>query len=1176
MNRLVGLTIRHSTQSAVLRRQSTLSINSNITSALFLRHFTTDGSSSSSSSNNNNNNNKSSNVNQQQQQQKQQQKGHPKDLLQSRQQRPQSMQARQQRHGSNPFVKSQHIQSQPTGLYTNSGTYNASSQGGGAQHNEDDDDDRELSEQERQEQDRQIDLQLQHDLAQLEHELVIDDNELPRDSDEFSRDEFRRLANQLRLSEKIQVENERIALVKQREKALLGTQQDTPQTRRSLLNLESMVPESLLKEMEAEDPESKDAPLALDDEEGNEDDVPNEDVEFFESEPILYQTTEQGSLEMRRRRQERPLQLNAIKPMTKQLPYSHATSDIESALRMHFRKFLHNVNPKRFSNEAKASTNRQSLWKLARLLNNRDDYVALVNGTSLSTKLERVPLTTAFTFHYETEQGAEGLLTHQFVFEESPAEIATSKSALISYTARFRLALDRQLYELVKKSGIAVTAKELKDLQNPEATMGAQLYEDPWESYFDSQGRDQRELAMMEHKSSITSMVEELVRPASKTQEKTLDDILFEGIEQEHDIDDIIDEDGTVVDNQHDVEEAATKAAEENSQNELQSMFNEDKLYFYFGKNAKGDISEMHARGLGELTNKQIEHLRSNLKVLEYNEWYQLPILITKPQFLEKMQEATSQQGFVVLATDFDPYTTLPYIKQQVPRLSKTFRDLYTTAKTNLSILDKTLSIVEKTLGANSLIIEDMFYVNQPSMRAAREKLSKTNTTVSKMTVPILRVFETERANKWLSLPDSRVDDIDFMKWQLHNIKLDGIAKTQLAESIIKQEYHYLTAEELAMAVEGLLQTVSNKNVVSDVRETPLTIIDNNQVEYIQTAPKVNAAMKAANRLLEMLTTEQQVPLVFPKNKVEMNTTENKVNQEEEQMENMSDIGVFDSPKQTVEYLTHRESLAPVQADLNAQSRAKLVSNFAAPTFGTGAETNVNDATNVDAASESTQDALDAAEKPDTETVNARQKLTDFPWSNIHVVISDHYNFIMSHDLEVAFVFIPMNFTERDLVLFLNSHYDKMMLLHNRYYQSVMQPTQNLLQLKAIETVINSIVEKSALASVRIDADSIVSTQAQYDAASHLKNVIFLSTDVASIQTVGPHVDIVIGAPSFLIEYQGDDKSRATIHLPQQDRSAFNFTHIITELTNNSPFFKQLLPDYKPSSFGLSSIFQSN
>ncbi|EFA83240.1 hypothetical protein PPL_04030 [Heterostelium album PN500] len=872
------------------------------------------------------------------------------------------------------------------------------------------------------------------------------------------------------------------------------------------------------------------------DEEAEEDNFENIDEKLFDGLDINVNIAE-GYENVREA--EREVKVNKRQPVEKMMPYHYSSRELEGLLRSHLKKFLAKVHPDNFHQDpSKSQVNQRSLTALNNLLRTRDSYVKVAEGSSEELKLDKIPTTLSLAFHHHTLEGTQGFLEHELIFEEPAPTIATSKSALVSYVTELRFAVHRQLYELFRKADISIPQIELDQLTRPTNEVD-QLVDDPWEEYFDAPKDGESEFALT----------------------RILDEFIVQNNVSEH-------------------RQFAELSLEQTS---LLQLFNEDKVFFYFGEQIKGDVNVMRTLGYREEAERQILHLKSQLQSLEFREWHQLPILITSPQFYEKLANSAAAQSFVILNKDFDPLHVLPYIKQKVPRVVKNFKDLYSISKNNITMLEKSTIQLEKTLGANSVVIENLFSVNQRSMRSVRDQFNRSQTTISKLNIPMIKILEQVRANRWISLPESRLENSAMNSWKLNNVKMDEAEKRSIAQSIVKEKYPRLSKAEQKAKVESMVASSEVATTSSDTREKPLTIVDPNQFNYIQSAPFVSTAMECVNRLSKMIETETPVRMLFPNN----------MKSDDQSSKAKSQVLVFDDPERTIDLLTDRPNIAPLAIDLNSNTKANLVTDFGVPAFGGDATTaaageskhdskvdkvikdklSAESAISESADSTSSTPAMSAA---NFQMATANQKLADFGWANINLVLSDHYQFIMSKDDDVAYIFIPLNFREEELMLFLNSHYDKIALIQKEFYNPVMGQTQKVVELQAIETLVKQTLEKSELASIKINANAVPLLAQQFESASFFKNIVFLSTDLKSIKTVGPHVDIVIGGKSYDIKFTNAENSRATVTLPHEDRTTFNFSRIISDLTSKSEFFKQLLPDYQSGSFNFSLLQQSS
>eukprot|EP01133_Synstelium_polycarpum_P006996 gene6996-8127_t len=857
-----------------------------------------------------------------------------------------------------------------------------------------------------------------------------------------------------------------------------------------------------------------------------EEDTPEEVAAAHQETDVL-----EGYEDARPNEREVPLRKRVTNAAT--LPYHHTSKEIEQMLRSHLKKFLVKVHPDVFHGDVdKRATNQKSLTTLNNLLRTRDQYIRVAEGVSDETKLDKIPSVLPVAFHHHTSDGI-ALVEQELLFEEPAADVATSKAALVAYVTELRFAVHRQLYELFRKTDISIPEFEIEKLTNPPA-VSADVFDDPWEEFFNATPTD-----------SLANVLDDFIA-------------------------------------RNNVSEGRAKSETSLEHESLLQLFNEDKVFFYYGEEAKGDINVMRSLGLRDEAERQILHIKRSLLALEFRDWHQLPIIVTLPSFEDKVAAMTANSGFVVLTKDFDPSKVLPYIKQRIPKISKTFGDLYSISRSNMDILERSTVQLEKSLGASSVIIENLFSVNQRTMKKVRDVFNKSQATISELNIPMIKLIESTRAERWESLPITKFDDVVIDSWRLRNVELSEQERTKLEAKIKKAQI------EAGRASEASAIAAASSQLPSDIRESPLTIVDTNQFNHMQSAPYVVTAMSCIERLTKLVNEPVTVSMVMP----ERNTSEEIDTQEEERM-------LFTDTKKTVEILTNRPNIVPLDLNLNTNAKAATVSSFGMPTFGSAnvdlgqkqandkvasmfEGSSVSKAVNaITENEEQEQEQEQVVEAPKTPTiVHAQQRLTDFGWANINLVISDHYQFIMSKDEDLAYVFIPINFKEEELMLFLNANYDSIALIQNIFYSPVMQETQLVLQVQAIESVIRSTIERGLFASIKIDNDALPLRFDQHEVVTHFKNVVSLSTDIESIRKIGPHTNIVIGKRPFEISFEDDAKSRVTIYLDARNKSTMNMQNIIKELCEQSTFFNELLPErnqsFAFSLFNIPAVSESN
>ncbi|EGG20651.1 hypothetical protein DFA_00512 [Cavenderia fasciculata] len=857
-----------------------------------------------------------------------------------------------------------------------------------------------------------------------------------------------------------------------------------------------------------------------------------------------------------------------------ELPYHRQSKEIESSLRMHLNKFLTKVHPDLFHNEPdKHNTNQKSLTTLNNLLRTRDQYIAIAQGNTDDTKVDRIPNTITLVFHHHHASGAQAIVEHEMLFEEASEQVATSKTALVEYVTELRFAVHRQLYDLFSKCDIPIPQLELDQLVRPSSKTGGAasslVNDDPWDDYFG--------LNKPNGTFSLSNVLDDFLGANNVSERRKYSEITGE----------------------HET---------------LLQQFNEDKVFFYYSESVKGDINVMRQLGYRDEAERQIIHLKKYLPALEFGTWSSLPIMITNPAHFDRLSNITQQRGFVVLLKDFVPEQTLPYIKKQVPKIRETFNQLYSVSKKNQDLLQKSTISLEKSLGASSVIIENLFSVNQRTMNQVRDKFNKAQTMVAKLNIPMTKMIDAAKASKWVTLPQTQLDGNVMDEWKVKHIEMDKQEQQKIVQKLNEAKLGIdvvASADERAILNENVerdMTRIAALTITSDRLTNPLTIVDTNKFNYVQSAPFVSDAMACIERLRSLVNNSVEVPMVLPEKMNDPDFLSKRdqflAQDDQEAQEDESEMREYyqllmGNSEMTVDKLSTRKSLAQIDSSLFTTSAA-VVSSFNAPMFGekTSADNQVDSSSSSAAVDQAVSDAtaqgselvsdqvkrfvnvlknasgkdsVDSDATADkTKMIKPKQRLSDYGWANIHLVISDHYQFIVSKENDVAYVFVPMNFKESELFLFLNANYDKISLIQNIFYSPVLEKTQKMMQVQSIQTVISNIRSRVPFASLKIDNIAVSSPESQYAAVQLLKNTIYLSSDIKAFEKIAPYVDVIIGAESRVV-YKNDEKNHAIIVVSHLQRSSMNLSKIIRQLCEQSPFFKSLLPNFTYQPFDPSS-----
>ncbi|GAM23372.1 hypothetical protein SAMD00019534_065470 [Acytostelium subglobosum LB1] len=826
---------------------------------------------------------------------------------------------------------------------------------------------------------------------------------------------------------------------------------------------------------------------------------------------------------------------------TRKTRYRSPPREMETWLKGHMKKFLVKVHPDVLHDKPDlANTNQRSLTLLNNLLRNRDAYIRVHEGSTTEMKLEAIPTTISLSFHHQTTTPGQivqiGHFEHEMTFDVQPLDLASSKSALADYVLKLRLDIYAQMFAVFQKADITIPPHELQELAQllrpeDEGDAATESFDDPWDETFESSIQEG------EDGLSITQLMDEFIMQNNVTTSRITAELSLE-------------------------------------QSTLLQLFNENKIFFYYGEQIKGDMNVMRSLGKRRDAELQILHLKGNLEQLEFSSWHQLPILIAMPQYVDQLRQSLATSNFVVLPRDFDPVETLSYIKEEVPDMVEGFKALYSVSKNNLSILERSADELKSLLGANSVTVENLYSMNQRTMKSSKLKFSKARAALDQMGIPVTKLIEEVRAQQWTSLPETKLGQVP------GRLKLSG-AKLHDLNALIAQYGGRQSAPDKSKSSGSASTPPPSPSTSSDLQEQqydnfldlrykPLTIVNPNTFNYLESAPHIGSAMECITKLREMVNTEHRVPMAFPDPNVD-------------EYEHDDSDGNGSSA-----YLRHRKPTdllaTSVDADHNPQTMTvDVVSNFTLPVFGNNPEpsataqeqeqeqkqSHVKTTSKQQSSSRQQQQQQRPTIKETKIVAQPKQRLADFGWANLHLVLSDHYQFIMSPENDMAYIYIPINFTETELLLFLNANYNKISTIQKEFYAPVLESTDLVLKMQLVESMLQSIKERHALSSVKIDGAIVKKLPLQYKAVKQLRaNMASISNEEANaLRAIGPNIDIIIGAKDVFVEYHDQSMKQATIYLPSKLVDSIPFGQLIDHIYNESAYFRRILSGvpYHPS-----------
>ncbi|KAN0036546.1 hypothetical protein ACTFIV_001844 [Dictyostelium citrinum] len=931
-----------------------------------------------------------------------------------------------------------------------------------------------------------------------------------------------------------------------------------------------------------------------------------------------------------------------------QAPYYQASKKAERSLRAHLNRFFIKVHPDIFHNdEASRIINQSSLTKLNNLLRTLEEYIEVSeNEDSTITKLDKIPTHITLNFIVEFEEdGGTGEIIQDFNFIDAPDSILTSKSSLIQYVTELRFSIYRQIYSLLEKSGINIPSSEKDLLKNPEPVAN-EVYDDPWEQYYAEDPT---------RKISLVTDLDEFIKQFPVTADRLTSHHLYE-------------------------------------HQKLMDQFQENRVYFYFGENAKGDMDIMRHLNLREEAEHQIVHLKEHLLSLEFQEWSSLPIAIIDPQFYDIMEPTFTAKGFVVLEKNFNPAKTLSYIKEVViPKTTNNFKHIFSIVNNNHQVLEEKTIRLENLLGSSSIIVENLFSINQKTLEKVRDTFNQSLTLIGDLKIPVIQLLDSVKAETWKQLPLTNFEDTEFQRWKINNV----ITNTQ-------EKIEYIAAREDDFAREGRVSPQESKNTKlerihktmekitnpetlptkSDIRERPLTLVDRNQFDAVQTTPFISASLSAIERLTKLFETPTSVPFFLsqkpvphplvplkekaPELKKNLDLDKNSINFDsistgpskltfadllklayrnrdyENEMKELSKFNLRDSSKEenaksdakskedlkNINLVFGQTNVIPIENAQKIETNYVSMIDFmtttnvkdATPTPKEKPQTTqvstlniksiLKDAKNSPGISSDLDDFFSKLsnldeQKPKQESILERiqkqltgtgatevetstdiewkesiqfieQRLSDFKWNNINLIISDHYQFIITHDNKAGFCFIPSNFEDKELFIFLNSVQDSFDLINGGSSDKAIEE-YNIKSLLAVEKAVESLHHLYKFKSILIDNQAIPSKHAQYSSAKYfyetLQGKTISPVENITLKNICPYTTLVL-SDSFDIQFldeNGKQIDENDTNAIQQSRHVKIFTdenqlnlnvflqYVFVSLSENSEFFKEII-----------------
>ncbi|KAF2078026.1 hypothetical protein CYY_000664 [Polysphondylium violaceum] len=839
-----------------------------------------------------------------------------------------------------------------------------------------------------------------------------------------------------------------------------------------------------------------------------------------------------------------------------QLPYHHSAKDVEKNIRAYLNKFFLRVHPDLFFNNVDLSVhNQKSLTQLNNLLRTLDDYIKVSQDVSDTTKLEKVPTTVDLSFHIQPEDESESvqLVNHTLQFAEASPSILSSRTSLVEYTIEFRFSTYRQIYDLLEKSGIVVSQSDKEAVKTP-TTQPKEMFDDPWEEYFTNKPVHL----------SLSQQVEEFlekfpVTPLRRTSEHHAEhQVLIDG-------------------------------------------FQESKVYFYFGESAKGDADYMRQLGFRQLVDDQLVHLKENLLALEYGDWQSLPIMITDAAHKDKLEKNLAPKGFVVLEKDFQAAQVLPYVKSKViPYVMKSFNEISSITLNNRAVLEEKAIGLEEALGSTSVVIENLFSINQKNMQNVRDKFNTSLGLVGELKIPVINFLDATKAQLWKSLPSSKLDVEEVENWKLNNITTSEKERTELILDIQEKDLAKgrvpSDPEQIVDQHLYLQEKYKNNlpNTIPDQREKPLQFVDKYSFNEIQSTPYLNQSLTAIERLKNLINTPVPVPFYFQ----DQNST----------VDPLSGFDFSAAPTEdpALKSLFGSSNKAPIDTQLQDNVKPATTNEIVFPKLfksntidfigTTAAETTEKAATessefNFDfdlgdkkTEAKSLEDELNSfletLSSPSSSSTSSTktnvkenntpqeknkdnysivyQKLSDFNWSKVHLIISDRYQFIFTEDRSAGFLFIPSNFKDIELFLFLNASQDGFEQLYKG--ESPAEDAQYLKSILAIKGQLDSFKSALNLRNAKIEntqaqdkGQQFSSIRAMTNIASHTEN-----KEMDIFRTIGKNVDWYIGTTDKVTISR--DGKHATIVSNISSRSfKKTVSNILNYLSIHSPYFKEII-----------------
>ncbi|KAK5578082.1 hypothetical protein RB653_003035 [Dictyostelium firmibasis] len=951
-----------------------------------------------------------------------------------------------------------------------------------------------------------------------------------------------------------------------------------------------------------------------------------------------------------------------------QAPYYHASKQAEKSLRSHLSRFFIKVHPDIFhSDESSRSINQNSLTKLNNLLRTLEEYIEVSeNDNSEISKLDKIQNSITLNFIVEFEEdGGIGQIVQEFTFTDPPESILTSKSSLLQYVTELRFSVYRQIYSLLEKAGVSVPKSDKELLKNPEP-VAKEIYDDPWEEFYSESTKNL----------SLTTQLEEFLKEFPVTEDRLT-------------------------------------ANHSHIHQRLLDQFQENRVFFYFGENAKGDIDIMRHLNLREEAEYQIIHLKENLLSLEFQEWNTLPIAIVDPQYYNIMEPTLTAKGFVVFEKDFDPFQALSYIKEVViPKTTKNFKHIFSIVNNNREALEEKTIRLENLLSSSSVIVENLFSINQKTLEKVRESFNQSLTIIGELKIPAIQLLDAVKAETWRQLPLTNFNDSEFQRWKINNVitnsqeKLEYIAAREEAfverGRVPQPESRSSQWERMNKTLEKITNPESQPKQ-SDIRERPLTLVDKNQFDSVQSTPFITSSLNTIDRLTKLFETKTPVPfllsekpishplLPLKEKSVDINerydfnpqgiyiepTIEDskKTLADELGIGNMVDSGevineldeigeenfddVFDDDydemsaykedkEQTIAPLTNEEYKKVTQIFghnnvIPIENAEKIVPTYVAkinfmttgnnfenttpipingPIIASGEvnsatkdpldiESILNDAKDTPAGISSDLDDffsklsnLDETQTapPKNETIFEKlqnqyanpidvvtttnvewtesiqminQSLSDFKWENINLIISDHYQFIITHDNKIGFCFIPSNFDEKELFIFLNSVQDSFDLINGGSNKA--KEEYALKSLLAVENAVNQLQHLYKFKSILVNNRAIPSKLQQFSIVNSIANTLQSKTispvENITLKNICPHSTLVL-SDSYAIQFLNEkgkpidendvnqiQKSKHVkiyANVDQLDLNIF-LKYVFVTLSENSQFFKDII-----------------